>query len=190
MTLPNLVTLLRIALIPVFGFLWWKGHHVGALIVFACAALSDWLDGFLARLLDQKSRLGQFLDPAADKFMILVCFLVAAALHAVPLWLAILVIGRDVVLASGGALFALVLRGRYPSAKWKPSRIGKYATFAQVFTIFFALAEEMSGAAWLKPYVAALAVGCAALTAVSGTQYLAYGLRAAVSGTVPPGGTA
>jgi cardiolipin synthase len=190
MTIPNMVTTLRIALVPVFGLLWWKGNHVGALIVFALASLSDWLDGFLARLLDQKSALGQFLDPAADKLMVLVCFLVAAALHAIPLWLAVLVIGRDVVLASGGAFFALVLRGRFPSAHWKPSRIGKYATFVQLFTIFFALTLEMSGARWLEGYVAALAIGCAALTAVSGTQYLAYGIKAAASGTVPPGGTA
>jgi cardiolipin synthase len=189
-TIPNLVTLCRIALIPVFGFLWWKGHHLGALIVFAAASLSDWLDGFLARLLDQKSRLGQILDPAADKLMVLVCFLVAAALHAVPIWLAGLVIGRDVVLASGGALFAFVLRGRFPSARWKPSRLGKYATFAQVFTIFFALLSSITGVPWLPSYVAALAIACAALTAVSATQYLAYGLRALVSGTVPPGGTA
>lgn len=190
MTIPNLVTLGRIALIPVFGFLWWKGHHLGAMIVFVVASLSDWLDGFLARLLDQKSALGQFLDPAADKAMVLVCFLVAAALHAVPIWLAVLVIGRDVVLASGGALFALVLRGRFPSAHWKPSRIGKYATFVQLFTIFFALTMEMTGRTGLSDYVAALAVVCAALTSISGTQYLAYGIKAAVSGTVPPGGTA
>jgi cardiolipin synthase len=190
MTIPNLVTLLRIVLIPVFGFLWWNGQHLAALVVFAIASLSDWLDGFLARLLHQQTRLGQILDPAADKLLILVCFLVAAALHAVPIWLATLVIGRDVVLASGGALFAFVLRGRYPSAKWKPTRIGKYSTFAQVFTIFFALTMEMTDARWLQPYVAALGVTCAALTAVSGTQYLAYGLRALVSGTVPPGGTA
>jgi len=190
MNVPNLVTLGRIALIPVFGVLWWKGHHLGALIAFALASLSDWLDGFLARLLDQKTRLGQILDPAADKLMLLVCFIVAAALHAVPLWLAVLVIGRDVVLASGGALFAFVLRGRYPSARWKPSRMGKYATFSQVFTIFFALTQEVTGAPSLGPYVAALAIGCAALTIVSGTQYLAYGIKALTSGTVPPGGTA
>jgi cardiolipin synthase len=191
MTLPNLITMLRIVLIPVFGFLWWKGDHLAALIVFSVASLSDWLDGFLARALDQRSRLGQILDPAADKLLLVVCFLVAAALNAVPVWLAALVIGRDVVLASGGALFALVLRGRYPSAKWKPTRMGKYSTFAQVFTIFFALAMEITHAtALLQPYVAALGVTCAALTIVSGTQYLAYGIKAAVSGTVPPGGTA
>jgi len=94
------------------------------------------------------------------------------------------------VLASGGAIFAFVLRGRFPRARWKPSRIGKYSTFAQVFTIFFALTLEMTHALWLQPYVAALVVTCAALTIVSGTQYLAYGIKAAVSGTVPPGGTA
>jgi cardiolipin synthase len=191
MTIPNVITMLRIVLIPVFGFLWWKGLHLAALIVFAVASLSDWLDGFLARVLDQRSRLGQILDPAADKLMLVVCFLVAAALDAVPIWLAALVIGRDVVLASGGALFAFVLRGRYPAAKWKPTRMGKYSTFAQVFTIFFALAMETTGATTtLQPYVAALGVTCAALTIVSGTQYLAYGIKAAVSGTVPPGGTA
>jgi cardiolipin synthase len=190
MTLPNLVTLLRILLTPTFGLLWWKGHHLAALIAFGVASLSDWLDGFLARLLDQRSRLGQILDPAADKLMLVVCFLVAAALKTVPRWLAALVIGRDVVLASGGALFALVFRGRFPSARWKPTRIGKYATFAQVATIFCALSWDLTGAPGLGPYVAALGVTAAVLTAVSGTQYLAYGLRALVSGTVPPGGTA
>jgi cardiolipin synthase len=190
MTIPNVVTIGRMVLIPIFGILWWKGHHVAAMIAFAVAGVSDWLDGFLARVLDQKSRLGQILDPAADKAMVLVCFLVAAAVGAVPLWLAILVIGRDVVLASGGALFAFVLRGRFPSARWIPTRIGKYATFCQVATIFFALAQSISADERLRPYVAALAIICAAMTSISALQYIAYGVRALVSGTVPSGGTA
>src|SRR6185503_6007534 len=69
MTVANLITLCRILLIPVFAFLWWRGLHVAALVVFGFASLSDWLDGFFARLLNQRTRLGQILDPAADKLM-------------------------------------------------------------------------------------------------------------------------
>jgi cardiolipin synthase len=184
MTIANAVTCLRIVLVPVFGYLWWRGLHTWALIVFAVASLSDWLDGFLARLLDQKTRLGQILDPAADKLLVLVCFLVAAALHAVPRWLAWLVIGRDVVLASGGALFTFVLRNRRSPHRWKPSRIGKYSTFSQILTIGAALAEQMTGAPWLRPYVEAFSVMCAVLTATSGVQYLAFGLGSLLSGTL------
>ncbi len=189
MTVANAITCLRIVLTPVFGYLWWRGLHGWALGVFAAASLSDWLDGFFARLLDQKTRLGQFLDPAADKLMVLVCFLVAAALGAVPRWLAVLVIGRDVILVSGGALFAFVLRDRYPPRRWKPSRIGKYATFSQILTIGFALTSSIFGAPWLQPFAAAFVINCAALTAISGVQYVAFGTRALASGTLPDGGT-
>jgi cardiolipin synthase len=190
MTIPNIVTLGRMALTVVFGVLWWRGLHGIALGVFAVASLSDWLDGFLARTLDQKSRLGQILDPAADKLLVLVCFVVAAALHGIPIWLACLVIGRDVVLASGGALFALVLRGRFPSARWKPTRIGKYATFSQILTIACVLCGDVIRIPAFADWAASFAVVCAILTAASGTQYLAYGVKALVSGTVPEGGTA
>jgi cardiolipin synthase len=178
MTLANLITLLRIVLIPCFGYLWWRGAHGAALAVFAAASLSDILDGFVARVLDQRTRLGQILDPAADKLMLLVSFLVAAALGVVPRWLAALVIGRDVVLASGGALFAFVLRGRLGFERWTPTRIGKYATFAQVLTIGLGLLARTISSETLLPYVGALAIVSAALTAVSGLQYVAFGLRA------------
>ena len=174
-------------LIPCFGVLWWRGQHGAALAVFAAASLSDWLDGFLARVLDKRSRLGQILDPAADKLLLLVSFLTAAALGAVPRWLAALVIGRDVVLASGGALFAFVLRGRLGPERWKPSRIGKYSTFTQVLTIALALAFNLTRAEWLRPYVGAFVVLCAVLTMFSGVQYVSFGVRALISSKVPAG---
>jgi cardiolipin synthase len=187
-TVANAVTLLRLALIPCFGLLWWRGHHAAALAVFAVASLSDWLDGFLARVLDQRSRLGQILDPAADKLLLLVSFLTAAALGAVPRWLAALVIGRDVVLASGGALFAFVLRGRLGPERWRPSRIGKYSTFTQVITIALALTYNLSRADALVPYVGVFVVWCALLTTISGVQYVAFGARALASNKLKPGG--
>lgn len=182
MTVANALTTLRIVLTPVFGWLWWRGHHAWALAVFAVASLSDFFDGFFARLLDQRTRLGQILDPAADKLMLLVCFLTAAAVAAVPRWLAVLVIGRDVVLASGGALFTFVLRNRLPPRRWKPTRIGKYSTVVQVLTIFFALAADLSGAAWLRPFSQCFVILCAALTFLSGVQYVAFGVAAVTGG--------
>ncbi len=187
-TVPNALTLLRIGLTPVFGYLWWRGLHGWALTVFAVASLSDWLDGFFARLLDQRSRIGQILDPAADKLLVLVCFVVAAAVHAVPRWLAALVIGRDVVLASGGALFAFVLRSKYPPRRWQPTRIGKYSTFTQVLTIFFALGHDLTRSPWLLPYVQCFTILCAALTLLSGVQYVAFGFAAVMTGRAPERG--
>jgi cardiolipin synthase len=190
MNVPNSITLLRIALLPVFGYLWWRGLHGWALTVFVLAAISDLADGFAARVLNQRTRLGQILDPAADKLMLLVSFLVAAATRAVPIWLAALVIGRDVVLVSGGALFAFVLRGRLEPERWKPSRIGKYATFTQVLTIGLALLHRVSEYEQLRPFVGAMVISCAALTAISGLQYLAFGLRALQGGKLAAGGNA
>jgi cardiolipin synthase len=188
--LANSITLGRIALIPVFGYLWWRGQHGAALVVFVVAAVSDLADGFVARVLDQKTRLGQILDPAADKLMLLTSFLVAAHTRAVPVWLAVLVIGRDLVLATGGALFAFVLRGRYEPEKWKPSRLGKYAAFSQVLTIGLALLQRVTEREELRPFVGTLVILCATLTAIAGIQYLAFGLRALSSGKLPLGGSA
>jgi cardiolipin synthase len=178
MTVANAITLFRIVLIPCFAILWWRGMHGAALVVFGLASVSDLADGFFARVLNQRTRLGQVLDPAADKLMLLVSFLVAAALGAVPVWLAGLVIGRDVVLASGGALFAFVLRGRLGPERWRPSRIGKYATFTQVLAIGLALLHRVTESEALRPFVGTLVIVCAALTAISGLQYVAFGVRA------------
>jgi cardiolipin synthase (CMP-forming) len=177
-TVANAITLIRIAMIPVFGVLWWRGLHGAALTVFGLAAISDLADGFAARILNQRTKLGQILDPAADKLMLLTSFLVAAHNRAVPVWLAVLVIGRDLVLASGGALFAFVVRGRFGPERWKPSRLGKYATFAQVLTIGLALLHRVSEYEQLRPFVGTLVIMSAALTAISGLQYVAFGLRA------------
>jgi cardiolipin synthase (CMP-forming) len=178
LTVPNGLTLARIVLTPIFGYLWWRHHYELAIITFAVASASDFLDGLAARVLDQRSELGQLLDPTADKLMVLCTFIVAAATGAVPVWLAVLVIGRDVILASGGALFAFVYRGILGPERWRPSRIGKYATFYTVGTIGLALLHSMTGYERLRPFVGALGVMCAACTIVSGIQYIASGIKA------------
>jgi cardiolipin synthase len=179
MTIANLITLFRMVLVPVFGVLWWHHEYLPALIVFIAAGISDVLDGFLARFLDQRSRLGQLLDPAADKLMMFVSFVVAALQGIVPYWLAALVIGRDVLLAAGSALVTVLLPGRFGPDRWHPTRLGKYATFAQLGTITMALTLEATGYAPLKDYLGTFVVTSAALTVLSGTQYV---LRPMVAG--------
>src|SRR5262245_46388711 len=119
LTVPNALTLLRMLLTPLFGYWWWRHRFGLAIAAFAAA-------GFTARILNQRSKLGQILDPAADKLLVTVTFVVAAATGAVPYWLAALVIGRDVLLVSCGALFAFVVRGIFGPERWRPTRIGKY----------------------------------------------------------------
>jgi cardiolipin synthase len=185
---PNALTFLRIVLTPFFGYFWWRHWYELAIVTFAVASASDFLDGLAARVLDQRSKLGQLLDPTADKLMVLVTFIVAAATGAVPVWLAVLVIGRDVVLATGGALFAFVFRGILGPERWRPTRIGKYATFYTVGTIGLALLHSMTGYERLRPFVGALGIMCAACTIVSGIQYVAFGIKAAAGGAKLAGG--
>ncbi len=178
MNIPNLITLLRIALVPVFGALWLTGHHAPALILFTLGALTDILDGLLARALNQKTELGALLDPTADKLTLLVAFLVGATTGGVPWLLAAIVIGRDVVLVMGAALFAFFVHGRLDPPRWRPSRLGKYATFYQLLTIGLALASRAHGFESLRPWVGALAIIAATLTVISGIQYISTGIFA------------
>ena len=178
LTVPNGLTVLRIVLTPFFGYFWWRHWFALAIATFAFASASDFFDGLLARLLNQRSNLGQFLDPAADKFMVLITFIVAAATGAVPRWLAALVIGRDVLLAFGGVLFAFVLRGRFEPDQWLPSRIGKYATFFTLCTIGTALIYRITDWAALRPFVGALGIMCAVCVVIAGIQYVSSGILA------------
>lgn len=164
--LPNLLTLVRIAIAPYIFFLMWTGVYSNALIWFGLAALTDALDGFLARRLSASSRMGALLDPLADKILLSGAFLVLALAGAVPRWLAVLVLGRDALLLAGGAvvLKARLLRDLAPSV-W-----GKASTAVQMLYLIAVLA----GLA-----VPALAYLTAALTAWSGADYAVRFFRAA-----------
>lgn len=177
LTVPNALTFMRILLTPLFGYLWWRHRYGLAIVVFAIASVSDVLDGLLARILNQRSRLGQILDPTADKIMVGTTFIAAAATGALPRWLAAIVIGRDLVLALGGALFGLAVRGVHGPERWHPTRIGKYATFFTVGTIGLALTWQLTGYEPLRPFVGALGVMSAATTIISGMQYIVAGVQ-------------
>jgi cardiolipin synthase (CMP-forming) len=175
-TVPNFLTLLRIGLAPIFLALYVSGDTSRALWTFAVAAATDLLDGLAARLLDQKSRLGAFLDPVADKVLEACGLLALAGRGQIPWWLPILVLSRD------GAQFlgAAWLRGARRRIPIAPTRIGKYATFCLAATVLTALAGEFAGSPGrVAPFVAALGLLATECVMVSWLQYGLYFVRSA-----------
>jgi cardiolipin synthase len=138
-TVPNLLTFLRMALIPVFAILLYYGQSGWALIVFFIAGISDGVDGFIARRFNQESELGTILDPIADKLLMTTAFIILTLPHIfppsrhlpVPFWVTAAVIGRDVlIIAVAGAIFVMTnFRG------FKPSWLGKASTVVQIFAV-------------------------------------------------------
>jgi cardiolipin synthase len=138
-TIPNLLSMLRLALVPPFLVLIIVGDYVAALIVLIVASLTDLLDGYLARRLNQVTRLGQLLDPAADRLYIFAALLGLAAHGLVPWWIVIVIVARDVFLLVLGVVLANHGYGPLPV-----HQLGKVATFA----LFFGLPVIMLGLAF------------------------------------------
>ena len=180
LTIPNLLTLIRILLTPVFVIAFIDQQIVMAWVLFAIAGLTDALDGFLAKVLHQRTRLGAILDPLADKALLVTAYVCLAIKDWIPGWLSIMVVSRDVIIVGGLAVLALMdvdMRGRI-----SPTRVSKLTTLAQIGLIFFVMLEKSFD--WNRPDVQmALCLATAVLTAVSGLHYLFIGL------TLLPGGT-
>lgn len=174
LTLANGFTLLRLLMIPVFGWHWAFGDHEVALYVFVGAALTDLLDGLLARVLNQRSPLGALLDPLADKLLVFVSLLAGLKIGAIPAWLAGAVIGRDVVLLVGVAAFSLkpAWRVRHGPEAWRPTRLGKYAMVLQSFTVISVIIDDLLAPAGFRPYVEVIMIATATLTVIAGVQYV------------------
>jgi cardiolipin synthase (CMP-forming) len=178
MTLATAVTLLRLGLVPLFGVLLFRGD-ARALPLFGAIAAGDLLDGLLARTVSRRTRLGGVLDAAADKALMTVAFVLGATARLLPVWLAAVVVCRD-ALQAGVWLVLGARRGEsHQGIRWEPSRVGKYATFAQALSMLGALASPSAEvAALLRSWMVLTAV----LTLVSGTQYLVRAARQAGGG--------
>lgn len=167
LTLPNLLTASRLVLVPVVVWQIVQGDAWGAFWWFAVAALTDLLDGNLARWLDQRSVLGAWLDPIADKTMLLSTLLALAWAGSLPVWLAIVVVLRDGVVLSGAGAYRW-LTGRLEVA---PTLSGKAATFAEFVLVSLILADLALGPGlirWLDPLIALTAL----LVVLSGLHYV------------------
>jgi cardiolipin synthase len=173
LTLANAFTAARLVLVPVFGVLWYRGENERALWIFLVAAATDVVDGFLARWLNQASKLGALLDPIADKLLIFAAILVALLRGAIPGWFAVIIIVRDSIMAVAAVLFATIWRDRHDRVAWRPSRIGKYAMFMQSLTIVLLIVDSAVGPAEMRSYVEVAMILTAVLTIVSWCQYAA-----------------
>jgi cardiolipin synthase len=149
LTLANQLTILRIALIPAFVLLVVYGYLGSALLVFSVAGLTDALDGLIARRAGQRTSLGAWLDPMADKLLLVTTFVVLTLpgiplTNHLPLWLTILVISRDVVIVGVVAIINLAVGPR----TFRPSFLGKTTTAAFIITsvivMFFNYRQERS----------------------------------------------
>jgi cardiolipin synthase len=139
LTVPNLLSFLRLALVPVFLWLIIDGWDAWALLVLAVSSLTDFLDGWIARRFNQITRLGQLLDPAADRLYIFAALVGLAWRELVPWWIVAVIVGRDVLLLVLGVVLANHGFGPLPV-----HQLGKVATFC----LFYALPMIMLGQAF------------------------------------------
>lgn len=166
-TVPNQITLLRLGFLPFFLILISYEHYRWALLVQVLAGLSDGIDGLLARSLNQRSSLGAFLDPIADKLLLSSSFIILAFKQKLAWWLTILVLSRDILILIV-AVVIILIAGYRP---FPPSVLGKFTTAFQiilVFAIVLAAAFPSPGLALLGR---ALIYVVTALTVISGFHY-------------------
>jgi cardiolipin synthase len=144
-TAPNQLTLLRMVFLPFIIIDLVNGRYFSALTLFVLAAVSDGLDGLLARKLKQQTRIGQYLDPMADKLLLSTTFLVLSVLHKIPWKYTVLVFSRDIGIVAVGGLLYIIAGMR----DFRPSIFGKANTFAQVAAVFFVLLFQVHHVYWV-----------------------------------------
>ena len=143
-TVPNQITLLRLGFIPIFLILISYEQYKWALLILVVAGLTDGIDGLLARKLNQRSALGAYLDPIADKLLLSSSFVILAMAKKVAWWLTLMVLSRDVLLLIVAAVIILI-SGYRP---FPPSIYGKFTTFFQIVFVF----AVVLAAAYPYPY--------------------------------------
>ena len=169
--LPNSLTVLRILLVPVFVGLLLYGHYDIALIILLIAALTDILDGMVARMTNQRTRLGEYLDPLADKLLLMSAIVTLSVLHFIPIWAVIVVVSRDAILLAGTILANLT----EIDIDISPTFLGKGTTFAQICYVI-AIMLQVNGqvsASLVDPLLWVMVT----LTVGSGVHYLLRGIQ-------------
>jgi cardiolipin synthase len=173
LSLPNCITFFRIVIIPFFATALIYNRYYYALFLFMGAGISDLLDGLLARLTDQKTLLGAFLDPLADKFLLMTSFILFSVYGWIPMWMTVTVISRDLIVMLGWIILYLL----YDITTVKPSITGKTAIAAELILIAYTLLSlTVRG---VQPPKSWMLVIVALLTALSGLQYVYRGFRQA-----------
>jgi cardiolipin synthase len=164
---PNLLTLARICLAPFLVAAILEGRFALSFYLFLAAGLTDALDGALARLLKQRTMLGQYLDPVADKLLLSTLFLVLMNMGLIPVRVTIMVFGRDV----GILMVAALLYAAAGRREFVPSIFGKANTFAQIAAVAAVLLHQLTAARWVADVRMVALDATMVLTVVSGLHY-------------------
>lgn len=173
LTLPNVLTVLRLLITPGFILAFIKGRMPEAWWLFTAAGVTDALDGFLARVLNQRSHLGAVLDPLADKVLVVTAFLLLGHAGWLPQWLVVTVISRDVLIVGGMAL--LTMWGVDVLEHVAPTLLSKCNTTAQLGLVFLCLTQRTFGLEW-PGLEQALVAAVGALTVTTGMHYIVVGM--------------
>ncbi len=169
--IPNSLTVLRILLVPVFvGFLLYERYDA-ALVALLIAALTDTLDGMIARIANQRTRLGEYLDPLADKLLLMSAIVTLSVLHFIPVWAVIVVVSRDAILLAG----TLVANLTDTVINISPTALGKGTTFVQICYVV-AVMLHATGRIPVE-LVTPLLLVMVILTIGSGVHYLMRGIQ-------------
>jgi cardiolipin synthase (CMP-forming) len=168
LTAPNTITLLRLVFVPFIVINVLDGNMAIAVILFVLAGASDALDGLLARALHQKSLIGQYLDPIADKLLLSSLFLVLSFTAYIPWRYTVLVFSRDLCIL----VVSAVLYATSTFRDFKPSIFGKINTVFQVAAVFFVLLAEVYELRWIAQARRIALWGTLAFTIISGVHYV------------------
>lgn len=172
-TAPNMLSLMRICLAPFLVAAILEGRYGLSFVLFLAAGLTDALDGLLARLLKQRTQLGQYLDPVADKLLLSTLFLVLMYEGLIPMRVTVLVFGRDV----GILVVAAILYAATGRREFGPSLLGKANTVAQVSAVAAVLLHQLTAVHWVVIFEEWAIYATMALTIASGLHYAWVALR-------------
>ncbi|MHB1530882.1 CDP-alcohol phosphatidyltransferase family protein [Acidithiobacillus sp.] len=184
MNIPNMLTMLRLFLVPVLFYALVVGRYGWALAIFLIAAVSDGLDGWIARRFHQQTRLGAILDPIADKLLVVTAVITLTWLGFLPLWLTVLIISRDLLIIGGSMAYQLLIG----AIEIAPTRLSKVNTVVQFLLIVLVLIHAASG--WQYPDLLMIFIIASFLSTLSsGLQYVWVWSRKAIAqekGTTGP----
>lgn len=173
LNLPNFLTLVRIIAIPFFLVLLSYELYLTSFIILVLGGLTDFLDGAIARMTNQQTPLGAYLDPVADKLLVISSFVMLGLSGVIPAWVVIVVVSRDFIILFGYAMIYYLVEERL---QVQPSMIGKFSTLLQIVTVATVLLRLHDSSlfdAWLSDW---LVLATALVTVASGFQYVYRGL--------------
>jgi len=173
--LPNALCIVRILLAMPVAWLLAGGEYAATLWVFAIAAVTDALDGFLAKRFNWESELGRILDPLADKILLVTAFVALTIVGPVPAWLAVAVVARDVIIAAG----AIVFRALFGPVNGNPTIISKLNTLFQIGYVLLVVGAEAASES-LPKSIMVLTTLVLVTTIASGIDYVATYIQRAI----------